>query len=105
MLGNVLYLAAHPDDENTRFISYCANEKLFNTGYLSLTRGSGGQNLIGTEIREELGLLELKNYFLQEKLMEENNFFLELMTLDILKLLTKLLKFGISKRYFMMLFG
>ena len=57
VLGNVLYLAAHPDDENTRFISYCANEKMFNTGYLSLTRGSGGQNLIGTEIRDELGII------------------------------------------------
>jgi LmbE family N-acetylglucosaminyl deacetylase len=57
VLGNVLYLAAHPDDENTRFIAYCANEKLFNTGYLSLTRGDGGQNLIGTEIREELGII------------------------------------------------
>ena len=57
VLGNVLYIAAHPDDENTRFISYCANEKLFNTGYLSLTRGSGGQNLIGTEIKEELGII------------------------------------------------
>ena len=57
VLGNVLYLAAHPDDENTRFIAYCANEKLYNTAYLSLTRGSGGQNLIGTEIREELGII------------------------------------------------
>ncbi len=57
VLGNVLYLAAHPDDENTRFIAYCANEKLFNTGYLSLTRGDGGQNLIGTGIREELGII------------------------------------------------
>ena len=57
VLGNVLYLAAHPDDENTRFISYCANERLYNTAYLSLTRGDGGQNLIGTEIREELGII------------------------------------------------
>ena len=48
VVGNVLYLAAHPDDENTRFISYCANEKLFNTAYLSITRGDGGQNLIWT---------------------------------------------------------
>lgn len=55
--GRVLYLAAHPDDENTRFISYCANELGFETAYLSLTRGDGGQNLIGTEIREELGIL------------------------------------------------
>ena len=57
VLGNVLYLAAHPDDENTRFIAYCANEKLYNTAYLSLTRGDGGQNLIGTEIREQLGII------------------------------------------------
>ena len=57
VLGNVLYLAAHPDDENTRFISYCANELQYNTAYLSLTRGDGGQNLIGPEIREELGII------------------------------------------------
>lgn len=57
VMGNVLYLAAHPDDENTRFISYCANEKLYNTAYLSLTRGDGGQNLVGPEIREELGII------------------------------------------------
>ena len=57
VLGSVLYVAAHPDDENTRFISYCANEKNYNVTYLSLTRGDGGQNLIGPEIRELLGVL------------------------------------------------
>lgn len=57
MLGNVLYLAAHPDDENTRFITWCAKEKLYSTHYLSLTRGDGGQNLIGPELREELGII------------------------------------------------
>lgn len=57
VLGKVLYLAAHPDDENTRFISYCANEKKYETAYLSLTRGDGGQNLIGPELREELGIM------------------------------------------------
>jgi LmbE family N-acetylglucosaminyl deacetylase len=57
VLGSVLYVAAHPDDENQRFISYCVNEKLYNTTYLSLTRGDGGQNLIGPEIRELLGVL------------------------------------------------
>ncbi|HND87082.1 MAG TPA: PIG-L family deacetylase [Saprospiraceae bacterium] len=57
VLGSVLYVAAHPDDENQRFISYCANHKLFNVTYLSLTRGDGGQNLIGPEIRELLGVL------------------------------------------------
>ena len=57
VLGSVLYVAAHPDDENTRMISYLANEKKVNTAYLSLTRGDGGQNLIGTEIQELLGIL------------------------------------------------
>jgi LmbE family N-acetylglucosaminyl deacetylase len=56
-LGNVLYVAAHPDDENTRLISYFTHKTHANTAYLSLTRGDGGQNLIGTEIRELLGVL------------------------------------------------
>ncbi|WP_162052062.1 PIG-L family deacetylase [Pontibacter pamirensis] len=57
VLGSVLYLAAHPDDENTRLIAYLSNEKLYNTGYLAVTRGDGGQNLIGPEIREGLGII------------------------------------------------
>lgn len=57
VLGTVLYVAAHPDDENTRLIAYYANEELMRTAYLSATRGDGGQNLIGPEIREELGLI------------------------------------------------
>lgn len=56
-LGTVLYVAAHPDDENTRLISYCVNGLHADTYYLSLTRGDGGQNLIGPEIRELLGVL------------------------------------------------
>lgn len=56
-LGTALYIAAHPDDENTRLISYLANEKKARTAYLSLTRGDGGQNLIGSELRELLGVL------------------------------------------------
>ncbi len=54
-LGSVLYVAAHPDDENTRLISYLSNEIKAQTAYLSLTRGDGGQNLIGPELRELLG--------------------------------------------------
>ena len=57
VLGSVLYVAAHPDDENTRLISYFANERKMETTYLSLTRGDGGQNLIGPEIRELLGVI------------------------------------------------
>jgi LmbE family N-acetylglucosaminyl deacetylase len=57
VLGSVLYVAAHPDDENTRMISYFANARHMDITYLSLTRGDGGQNLIGAELREELGAL------------------------------------------------
>ena len=56
-LGTALYIAAHPDDENTRLIAYLANNVKARTGYLSLTRGDGGQNLIGSEIRELLGVI------------------------------------------------
>jgi len=56
-LGSALYVAAHPDDENTRLISYLANDMHAKTAYLSLTRGDGGQNLIGPEIRELLGVI------------------------------------------------
>ncbi|GAB4328140.1 MAG: PIG-L family deacetylase [Flammeovirgaceae bacterium] len=57
VMGSVLYVAAHPDDENTRLITYLAKGRGYETTYLSLTRGDGGQNLIGKEIEEYLGLL------------------------------------------------
>jgi len=57
VVGSVLYIAAHPDDENTRLIAYLANEALVQTAYLSLTRGDGGQNLIGSELNEALGVI------------------------------------------------
>ncbi|MBD3724363.1 MAG: PIG-L family deacetylase [Flavobacteriaceae bacterium] len=56
-LGKVLYVAAHPDDENTKLITYFSNHYHANTAYLSLTRGDGGQNLIGPELREKLGAI------------------------------------------------
>ena len=56
-LGTVLYVAAHPDDENTAAIAYFANKVKARTAYLSLTRGDGGQNLIGSELREKLGVI------------------------------------------------
>ncbi len=57
VLASVLYVAAHPDDENTRMISYLSNHVSAQTTYLSLTRGDGGQNLIGSEIRDMLGVI------------------------------------------------
>ncbi len=56
-LGSVLYVAAHPDDENTKLISYFSNEVKANSAYISLTRGDGGQNLIGPEMGELLGVI------------------------------------------------
>ncbi|MEN9975882.1 MAG: hypothetical protein RIR36_42, partial [Bacteroidota bacterium] len=60
VLGSVLYIAAHPDDENNSFLPYLAKEKMYRTGYLSLTRGDGGQNLIGPEQGIELGMIRTK---------------------------------------------
>jgi LmbE family N-acetylglucosaminyl deacetylase len=57
VLGSVLYVAAHPDDENTNLISYLSNERHLDARYLSLTRGDGGQNLIGSEQAELLGVI------------------------------------------------
>lgn len=57
ILGSVLYIAAHPDDENTRLIAYYAKGKGYRTAYLSLTRGDGGQNLLGNEKGFALGIL------------------------------------------------
>ena len=74
-LGSVLYLAAHPDDENTRLISFMSNEKNAETAYLSLTRGDGGQNLIGTEIRELLGVLRTQELLAARKIDGGNQFF------------------------------
>ena len=55
VLGSALYIAAHPDDENTRLLGWLSNDQLMRTGYLSITRGDGGQNLIGNEQGIELG--------------------------------------------------
>lgn len=60
VLGSVLYIAAHPDDENNGLLPYLAKEKMYRTAYLSLTRGDGGQNLIGPEQGIELGMIRTK---------------------------------------------
>ncbi len=74
-LGTALYIAAHPDDENTRLISYLSNEVKARTAYLSLTRGDGGQNLIGTEIRELLGVLRTQELLAARKVDGGEQFF------------------------------
>ncbi|KDN55522.1 PIG-L family deacetylase [Flavobacterium seoulense] len=74
-LGSVLYVAAHPDDENTRLISYYSNEKRARTAYLSLTRGDGGQNLIGSELRELLGVIRTQELIEARKIDGGEQFF------------------------------
>jgi len=85
VLGSVLYIAAHPDDENTAVISYLAKEKLLRTGYLSLTRGDGGQNLIGPEQSEQLGVVRTQELLEARKRDGGEQFF------------TRAIDFGYSK--------
>ena len=74
-LGTALYIAAHPDDENTRLISYLSNHVKARTGYLSLTRGDGGQNLIGSEIRELLGVIRTQELLAARRIDGGEQFF------------------------------
>jgi LmbE family N-acetylglucosaminyl deacetylase len=74
-LGSVLYIAAHPDDENTRLISYMSNQVKARTAYLSLTRGDGGQNLIGPEIRELLGVIRTQELLAARRIDGGEQFF------------------------------
>ncbi len=74
-LGSALYVAAHPDDENTRLIAYLANEVKANTAYLSLTRGDGGQNLIGSEISELLGIIRTQELLAARRIDGGNQMF------------------------------
>jgi LmbE family N-acetylglucosaminyl deacetylase len=86
-LGSVLYVAAHPDDENTRAIAYLANDQLATTAYLSMTRGDGGQNLIGPEIQGLLGLIRTQELMAARKIDGGEQFF------------TRAIDFGFSKNY------
>jgi LmbE family N-acetylglucosaminyl deacetylase len=74
-LGTALYIAAHPDDENTRLIAYLANHEKARMGYLSLTRGDGGQNLIGPEIRELLGVIRTQELLAARRIDGGQQFF------------------------------
>lgn len=75
VLGSVLYVAAHPDDENTRLLAYLAQEKHYRTGYLSLTRGDGGQNLLGNEQGELLGLIRTQELLAARRVDGAEQFF------------------------------
>ena len=86
-MGSVLYIAAHPDDENTRLIAYLSRGRGYRTGYLSLTRGDGGQNLIGPELGEELGVVRTQELLAARRIDGGQQFF------------TRAIDFGFSKDY------
>lgn len=83
--GSVLYVAAHPDDENTALLSYFAKGKLLRTGYLSITRGEGGQNLVGSEQGTELGIIRMQELLAARRIDGAEQFF------------TRAIDFGFSK--------
>ena len=85
VVGNVLYVAAHPDDENTRLLAWLVGERKLRTAYLSLTRGDGGQNLIGSEQGEMFGLLRTAELLEARKLDGAEQYF------------TRAVDFGYSK--------
>ncbi|MEO6711335.1 MAG: PIG-L family deacetylase [Planctomycetota bacterium] len=85
VLGSVLYIAAHPDDENTKLISYFSNGRQVRTAYLSLTRGDGGQNLIGPELGDALGILRTQELLEARRIDGGEQFF------------TRAVDFGYSK--------
>src|SRR5262245_34032057 len=86
-LGSVLYIAAHPDDENTQVIAYLARSRGYRTAYLSLTRGDGGQNLLGPQLREQLGVARTEELLAARRLDGGRQFF------------TRANDFGYSKDY------
>ena len=85
VVGCALYLAAHPDDENTAFLAYLSRERLVRTAYLSLTRGDGGQNLIGTEQGAELGIVRTQELLAARRIDGAEQYF------------TRAIDFGYSK--------
>jgi LmbE family N-acetylglucosaminyl deacetylase len=87
VLGSVLYIAAHPDDENTELIAYFARGLNYRTAYLSLTRGDGGQNVIGGEIGADLGAIRTQELLSARRLDGGLQFF------------TRALDFGFSKDF------
>jgi LmbE family N-acetylglucosaminyl deacetylase len=75
VLGRVLYIAAHPDDENTNLMAFWANGSLYDAAYLSVTRGDGGQNIIGPELGERLGVIRTEELLDARRIDHAQQFF------------------------------
>ena len=85
VVGSALYVGAHPDDENTAFLAWLANGRKVETAYLSMTRGDGGQNLIGSDTGELLGVIRTQELLAARRVDGAQQFF------------TRALDFGFSK--------
>ena len=86
-VGSVLYIAAHPDDEDTQLITFLARGRHYRAAYLSVTRGDGGQNVLGPEFGEELGVIRTEELLAARRLDGGEQFF------------TRAMDFGYSKDY------
>ena len=84
-LGSVMMIAAHPDDENTALLAYLARGRHVRTAYLALTRGEGGQNLIGSEQGDQMGIIRTQELLAARKIDGAEQFF------------TRAIDFGFSK--------
>ena len=86
-MGSVLYIAAHPDDENTELIAYFAQGRNYRTAYLSLTRGDGGQNVLGPEFGSEIGVIRTQELLAARRIDGGRQYF------------SRAVDFGFSKDY------
>src|SRR5262249_4811474 len=84
-LGSVMMIGAHPDDENTALLAYFSRGRHVRTAYLSLTRGEGGQNLIGAEQGDALGIIRTEELLAARRIDGSEQFF------------TRAIDFGFSK--------
>lgn len=86
-MGSVLYIAAHPDDENTELLAYLARGRDYRTAYLSVTRGDGGQNVLGPDLGDKLGVARTQELLAARRIDGAQQFF------------TRAIDFGFSKNY------
>ncbi|MBA3856009.1 MAG: LmbE family protein [Cyanobacteria bacterium PR.3.49] len=86
-MGSVLYIAAHPDDENTELLAYLSRGRNYRTAYLSLTRGDGGQNVLGADLGAKLGVARTQELLAARQIDGAQQFF------------TRAKDYGFSKNY------
>ncbi|MDZ4836595.1 MAG: PIG-L family deacetylase [Candidatus Melainabacteria bacterium] len=86
-MGSVLFIAAHPDDENTELLGYLARGRNYRSAYLSLTRGDGGQNVLGADLGDKLGVARTQELLAARQIDGAKQFF------------SRAIDFGFSKNY------